>query len=49
MSDPLERIAAALERLAPAAAPASAWTAAPADVWDGQERAGPRSDRRGRR
>jgi predicted AAA+ superfamily ATPase len=35
MSDPLERIAAALERLAPAAAPACDWAAAPAYVWDG--------------
>ncbi|MXO75445.1 DUF815 domain-containing protein [Altererythrobacter aerius] len=35
MSDPLERIAAALERLAPAALPATDWMRAPAYVWDG--------------
>ena len=32
--DPLERIAAALERLAPPAPPATDWTAHPAYVWD---------------
>ncbi len=40
--DPLARIAAALERLVPPAAPAADWTAAPAYVWDGQARAVPR-------
>ena len=35
MSDPLERIAAALERLAPAPAANTDWTAYPAYVWDG--------------
>ncbi|ANY18998.1 hypothetical protein A6F68_00463 [Tsuneonella dongtanensis] len=35
MSDPLERIAAALERLAPTAHDETDWTAAPAFVWDG--------------
>lgn len=35
MNDPLERIAAALERLAPALPIAPDWTAAPAYVWDG--------------
>lgn len=34
--DPLARIAAALERLAPKAVPAPDWTAAPAYVWDQQ-------------
>ena len=34
MSDPLERIAAALERLAPPIPPATDWTAHPAYVWD---------------
>lgn len=36
MSNPLERIAAALERLAPAASPRVDWTAAPAYVWHGR-------------
>ena len=36
MSDDLARIAAALERLAPAAPAATDWTAAPAYVWDGR-------------
>jgi predicted AAA+ superfamily ATPase len=40
MNDPLERIAAALERLAPADVPSTVWSAAPAYVWDG-ERARP--------
>lgn len=35
MSDPLERIAAALERLAPASASTTDWLAVPAYVWDG--------------
>lgn len=35
MSDPLERIAAALERIAPPARSASDWSGAPAYVWDG--------------
>ncbi len=35
MSDPLERIAAALERLAPAPAANTDWAAYPAYVWDG--------------
>lgn len=34
MSDPLERIAAALERLAPPAPPATDWDAHPGYVWD---------------
>ena len=34
MSDPLERIAAALERLAPPIPPATDWAAHPAYVWD---------------
>ncbi|MDP3675163.1 MAG: ATP-binding protein [Novosphingobium sp.] len=34
MSDPLERIAAALERLAPPAPPATNWDAHPGYVWD---------------
>jgi uncharacterized protein len=35
MRDPLERIAAALERIAPGDRIATDWTAAPAFVWDG--------------
>lgn len=35
MSEPIARIAAALERLAPAETPATDWSAAPAYVWDG--------------
>jgi predicted AAA+ superfamily ATPase len=35
MSDPLERIAAALERLAPGGMAETDWTGAPAYVWDG--------------
>jgi predicted AAA+ superfamily ATPase len=35
MSDPLERIAAALDRMAPLPPNATDWTAAPAYVWDG--------------
>ena len=35
MSEPLERIAAALERLAPASPAAADWLGAPAYVWDG--------------
>lgn len=37
--DPLARIAAALERLVPPAAPAADWLAAPAYVWSGTARA----------
>ncbi|MGX7951216.1 ATP-binding protein [Tsuneonella sp. HG249] len=37
MSDPLERIAAALERLAPVAALKADWLATPAYVWDGEK------------
>lgn len=36
MSDPLERIAAALERIAPPPAPDPDWLAAPAYIWDGK-------------
>lgn len=39
MSDPLERIAAALERLAPAPPDARDWLGAPAYIWDGAARA----------
>src|SRR5690606_1834382 len=35
-SDPLDRIAAALERLAPPAAPATDWSSHPAYLWTGQ-------------
>ncbi len=35
MSDPLERIAAALERIAPAPAPTVDWLASPAYIWNG--------------
>ena len=35
VGEPLERIAAALERLAPAPAPPTDWTRAPAYVWEG--------------
>ena len=38
-ADPLERIAAALERLAPPEPAATDWLAAPAYVWDGAARA----------
>ncbi|MEN9682826.1 MAG: hypothetical protein RLZZ427_577 [Pseudomonadota bacterium] len=38
MSEALDRIAAALERLAPPAGPAADWMAAPAYVWDGSAR-----------
>lgn len=34
--DPIERIAAALERLAPAPAPPTDWLSAPAYVWEGE-------------
>lgn len=40
MNDPLERIAAALERLAPAAVQAPDWRAQPAYVWDGSSARG---------
>lgn len=40
MSDPLERIAAALERLAPAPAADTGWTMHPAYVWDGSSARG---------
>ena len=40
MSDPLERIAAALERLAPVPPTDTEWTAHPAYVWDGSSARG---------
>jgi uncharacterized protein len=35
--EPLDRIAAALERLAPPPPPPTDWLAAPAYVWDGEQ------------